>query len=304
MEDGSALDIVNNMFFEKIDIASSDINKICFQIELAHWYYIDELVPKYKVPKLKLNDFFELVFRNYKKLKTVNSSSSSIYQNWLKFKTKIPVYGAIMIDKNMNKVILVQSYNSRQWAFPQGKINDNEKAVDCAVREVFEETGLDIKGKIDDNNYISVFNGSRHLNLFIVFGINEGVQFKIQTKNEIRDVQWYNIEENMLITSKSHLSGSNKKNLFMVFKELGYWFSKNDFHAKWIYSFIKTGKSSTHCSLESLEKRLFDGIDNQQPSFNDLNHLFEFNIDIKSIVNEAVNKALYKFIKTTTTSCI
>ena len=31
------------------------------------------------------------------------------------------------------------------WGFPKGKINEGEKMEDCAVREVLEETGLNIK---------------------------------------------------------------------------------------------------------------------------------------------------------------
>jgi len=29
--------------------------------------------------------------------------------------------------------------------FPRGKINKDEKDLDCAIREVYEETGFDIK---------------------------------------------------------------------------------------------------------------------------------------------------------------
>ena len=34
------------------------------------------------------------------------------------------------------QVILVKGWNSRSWGFPKGKINRDERPVDCAVREV------------------------------------------------------------------------------------------------------------------------------------------------------------------------
>ena len=41
---------------------------------------------------------------------------------------------------------LVQGWSSRSgWGFPKGKINQNESEADCAAREVFEETSLEVR---------------------------------------------------------------------------------------------------------------------------------------------------------------
>ena len=36
------------------------------------------------------------------------------------------------------------NYNKTLYSFPKGKVNENEKPIDCAIREVWEEIGYDI----------------------------------------------------------------------------------------------------------------------------------------------------------------
>lgn len=40
-------------------------------------------------------------------------------------------------------VLLLQAYNGK-WGPPKGRIEPNETSRDCAVREVYEETGIDV----------------------------------------------------------------------------------------------------------------------------------------------------------------
>ena len=46
-------------------------------------------------------------------------------------------------NKDNMKFLLVQSYGML-WGFPKGSRNDNETLAECAKRELFEETGIDI----------------------------------------------------------------------------------------------------------------------------------------------------------------
>ena len=49
-------------------------------------------------------------------------------------------------QNNKKNVCLVQGWSSRSgWGFPKGKINQNESEADCAAREVFEETSLEVR---------------------------------------------------------------------------------------------------------------------------------------------------------------
>jgi len=49
------------------------------------------------------------------------------------------------------------------WTLPKGLIDEGERAVDTAVREAYEETGLraDIVAKLGDSRYVYTWEGER-----------------------------------------------------------------------------------------------------------------------------------------------
>ena len=51
--------------------------------------------------------------------------------------------GGFLYDKHANKLLLVQS-RGQLWGMPKGSFDPNETSLECAVREVKEETGVDI----------------------------------------------------------------------------------------------------------------------------------------------------------------
>lgn len=57
------------------------------------------------------------------------------------YKVRVPVRGAILLDESMERVVLVKGWKKgASWSFPRGKINKDEKDLDCTIREVWEET--------------------------------------------------------------------------------------------------------------------------------------------------------------------
>jgi 8-oxo-dGTP diphosphatase len=61
---------------------------------------------------------------------------------------KRPLVGVAVIVIKDNRVLLGQRKNAHgegTWAFPGGHLEFNESIEDCAIREVFEETGMRIK---------------------------------------------------------------------------------------------------------------------------------------------------------------
>lgn len=60
-----------------------------------------------------------------------------------KFKRRRKKAGIFIYDPESDRVLLVQS-RGHLWGPPKGTMNAKESEIDCAVREVREETGLDI----------------------------------------------------------------------------------------------------------------------------------------------------------------
>ena len=61
--------------------------------------------------------------------------------------------GAVIFYKTRQdtKILLVKNNNGRYWSFPKGHIEDGENEHQTAIREIKEETGLDV----------TIFNGFR-----------------------------------------------------------------------------------------------------------------------------------------------
>ena len=50
--------------------------------------------------------------------------------------------GGIIQNSKSNKIAIVNQ-RGRSWSFPKGHIEEGENSLDCAKREVYEETGLE-----------------------------------------------------------------------------------------------------------------------------------------------------------------
>jgi len=98
--------------------------------------------------------------------------------------------GIIFFDKKTQKILLIQS-NSNLWGPPKGTAKKNETPEKCAIREVYEETGLIINPEeftdiITINNRITYFFVEKN-----VCNVN------IQTQNIDNDatgITWINLD--------------------------------------------------------------------------------------------------------------
>jgi mRNA-decapping enzyme subunit 2 len=122
----------------------------------SHWFYEDfvrESNPQF--PSLPLKKFSQIFFRACPVLHRWSSNFEIAFNNFMQYKTRVPVCGAIMLNDTWEKVctprpgstrpvltivpqcILVKGWKSSAgWGFPKGKINQDEEPHKCAVREV------------------------------------------------------------------------------------------------------------------------------------------------------------------------
>lgn len=106
-----------------------------------------------------------------------------------------------MLNENMDEVVLVKGWKkSANWSFPRGKINKDENDLDCAVREVYEETGFDIRaaGLVKDEKdmkYIEVTMREQHMRLYVFRGVPKNTYFEPKTRKEISKIEWYKLTD-------------------------------------------------------------------------------------------------------------
>ncbi|XP_055489172.1 m7GpppN-mRNA hydrolase isoform X3 [Leucoraja erinacea] len=209
--------------------------RVCFQIELAHWFYLDFYLQNTPgLPQCGIRDFAKCVFSHCSFLLRKGDDVEKILDEWKEYKMGVPTYGAIILDETLENVLLVQGYLAKSgWGFPKGKVNKEEAPHDCAVREVLEETGFDIRDRICKDDYIEQRINDQLARLYIIPGVPKDTKFNPKTRKEIRNIEWFSIEKlpshRNDMTPKSKLGLAPNK-FFMAIpfiRPLRDWISKN-----------------------------------------------------------------------------
>ncbi|KAF9571097.1 mRNA-decapping enzyme subunit 2 [Mortierella alpina] len=199
----NVLDDLSSRFIINVpDEELASVERICFQIEQAHWFYEDfvrEQNPS--LPSFNLKNFSAKFFQHCPLLHEWSNEHETAFANFMEYKIRVPVCGAIILNEAMDKCILVKGWTARSgWGFPKGKINKDEPDADCAVREVWEETGFDATDMIKDEDYVEQTIKDQRIRLYIIKGVSENTVFEPQTRKEISKIEWHYIAE--LPTSK------------------------------------------------------------------------------------------------------
>lgn len=175
----------------------SSLERICFQVEQAHWFYEDfirEQNPKF--PSLPLKKFSAMLFQACPLLHQWSHDHEQAFNTFMQYKTRVPVCGAIMLNDTWEKCILVKGWKSSSgWGFPKGKINESEPTHECAIREVLEETGYNLAGQLDPANVIEMSIKEQWISLFVVPGVPEDFPFKTRTRKEISRIEWFKLTD-------------------------------------------------------------------------------------------------------------
>ncbi|KAI0309169.1 Dcp2, box A domain-containing protein [Amylostereum chailletii] len=193
-----ALDDVSSRFILNLpDEELDSLERICFQVEQAHWFYEDfvrESNPSFQ--SLTLKKFSEMLFNHCPLLERWADDHDAVFSEFMQYKTRVPVCGAIMLNDKWDKCVLVKGWKSSAgWGFPKGKINEEEESPACAVREVFEETGYNLAGQINPKHYIRVSIREQAVTLFIVPNVPESYHFETKTRKEISKIEWFRLAD-------------------------------------------------------------------------------------------------------------
>lgn len=97
------------------------------------------------------------------------------------------VYGAICISPN-NRILLVQGRKTGLWSFPKGHMESGETALQCATRELQEETGLRLRTQ-------PLAYKKYGTNGYFIFNVAEEYRLFPQDSHEVMQARWFSVDE-------------------------------------------------------------------------------------------------------------
>jgi len=110
--------------------------------------------------------------------------------------------GAYIIDPKNKKILVILGKN-KLIGIPKGSVekekngeNINESLLNCAIREVYEEAGIDITNYINKEHYIIMYENEYYYYVYIENGSNIYPNDKLEpiNKNEIIASRWVDLK--------------------------------------------------------------------------------------------------------------
>jgi len=120
-------------------------------------------------------------------IKTIKKIEQKIRKFKITLIMNSKVYGCILVSP-MNRYLLVQGRKTEKWSFPKGHPNENEQSLECAKRELYEETG--IKAPFMYSDVYELAFGT-----YYMYNTREEINCNIQDSNEIIQTQWFTKEQ-------------------------------------------------------------------------------------------------------------
>lgn len=268
-------DLTSRFILNIPDVELNSIERVIFQVEQAHWFYEDFVRDvNTKLQSLSLKHFSSILFQSCALLNHIDHEIA--FSTFMEYKVKVPVCGAIILNTDLSKVLLVRGWKSSSpWGFPKGKINQGEPETSCAIREVFEETGFDASNYFRPNEYLERCMSEQRVRLYMITGVDESVEFMTQTRKEIGDIQWHTISTVPGFTKEKIEEGMHSKN-----KKFKYYMVTPFVSAirKWIDKFKLAKKKGTDREKAGLK---FDGDEREVEQRDDgIDHLKDYNVGV------------------------
>lgn len=146
------------------------------------------LIPK--ISKNKTSHPFNSL--SYRGQKGYSANFLTNKSSHLQLKRNTYTYGAILCIKSdkqdQDKYALVQGRYTKKWSFPKGHSNEGEEPIECTLREVKEETGIETLP--EPIAYLNIGFGN-----YFVFYLESEHQLVPRDKHEIINAKWVSIKE-------------------------------------------------------------------------------------------------------------
>lgn len=128
-----------------------------------------------------------------------NSNTSRMPQAFQSYKPRfMKVFGSICVN-NKGEVLLVHGRKSNKWSFAKGHCKDGETDLQCALRELKEETGLELEGKY--SSYHKLRGGG-----YFIFPVDVDVQLNPKDHWEVDKIAWWPLTNLPILDSNVDVS--------------------------------------------------------------------------------------------------
>lgn len=122
------------------------------------------------------------------------------------FQTYIPrthcimshVYGAILLNK-YDETVVIRGRQSGKWSFPKGHGKGRELPLDACIRELREETGIDMSSRVPDDE-IRFRSGT-----YFVFIVEDRLLLEPEDAMEVIEAQWIHLNRLPYLLSNKDL---------------------------------------------------------------------------------------------------
>jgi 8-oxo-dGTP pyrophosphatase MutT (NUDIX family) len=137
--------------------------------------------------------------------------------------TEVSSGGFVISKSDPNLVALMARFNrggKLEWCIPKGHLEQNETSEQAAIREVFEETGLEaeIIQHLGEVNYQFIHDGakiSKTVHVYLMQQTGGELSFDKDPHKEASELEWVQVSELL-----ARLSHGNEKRIAKVAIEL------------------------------------------------------------------------------------
>lgn len=168
-------------------------NFVAFMKGAYNIYNVDKMIKmfsymthleKYYIKTMSFDNLWLYTWQNYIFHKNnFQKLKKNIFNKYIQLINGIDVfYGGTLQTINLNFLLTICTnlYHETEWGFPKGKKNNNkfESDIDCALREVYEETKIDIKKneiiEIEPfNEYFEGTDNKKYCSKYFIIKLNE-----------------------------------------------------------------------------------------------------------------------------------
>lgn len=111
----------------------------------------------------------------------------------------VPAASAVVID-DQGRILLHRRRDNDKWALPGGKMELGESVAGCAIREVKEETGLDVEavgivGIYSDPKHVFAYDDGEVRQEFSICLLTRIVGGALAASEESYEVAWFSRKE-------------------------------------------------------------------------------------------------------------